>query len=824
MNNNENNIKMNRIVSTYTTSSLESQLHTLKERSQQLSQSLTQKLATSQSGQNLLHIGPSLSTLPPDLHSLITNLQPLKKDIELFQDKCFEEYKLLNDCSNNIEYMLRRCKNSNECANMYTDLVSAEHDIKLFNNNDNDTNTISCLERAALTTLHLVQELRKSTVDINNTSNSNNNGSNKDNNNMMDVEKAEFLIHLAPRVRRLESDSVRALSIALEQLLQEQQHLQQSQQQVQDDNDNTHITHVDDINNQNNNKELLLKKIGCCLRGLALLGRGKEAESAFATTAIMPIIRTKVSMGRLDEGGPRGHCCGLFSLLDDILYSICNTFGCIIRLSESMFNLSSNEKLTYQRPEIDLLVCGVWIPIVTALLTDPSIKMAIFSPGIASILQANYTAIDVFLSELAHRLLTTNADANTNTVQMQVEAAQIRIYEHPSTTDFYHKWNLPIYYQLRFGEACSTLNKILLFTQEYGWNCNDVYTESSEFINNNMNTQRVKVIQLPIEIKNKVKLPLFLQLYQILINLWSSDVILRPLTHRFLRGSIQIIHRTISFIKDGLNGIILFQNNNSTSQDPNTLSTSQYNWSQRIDDLASVAYELHLLHLFLTKYYLPIINNAIITKEDQQDNEKEELKLLVKELFLEASEPAIPSLIHNDIYNTHIVNILITNCTAPLSAVKGVAATYRMTNRPPPTQPSPFISTILRPLQIFLQTHSNHMIITVSSSTSWKQTIIDNVTSKYHVAIQELIETVKRTEVALKNRKSKKTMLGNNALMGGGNSSMTDGEKVRLQLLLDYRAYRKSIQDLGIDVSQDMIEMESSLSVGTAATASIGSN
>ena len=139
--------KMNRITSTYTTSSLESQLRTLKERSQSLSQSLTQKLATSQSGQNLLHIGPSLSTLPPDLHSLITNLQPLKRDIEQFQEKCYAEYKLLNESSHNIEYMLKRCRNSNDCANMYQDLVSAEQDILNYtnsNNNNNNVNNVSC--------------------------------------------------------------------------------------------------------------------------------------------------------------------------------------------------------------------------------------------------------------------------------------------------------------------------------------------------------------------------------------------------------------------------------------------------------------------------------------------------------------------------------------------------------------------------------------------------------------------------------------------------------------------------------------------------------
>merc|ERR1712157_588767 len=108
-----------------------------------------------------------------------------------------------------------------------------------------------------------------------------------------------------------------------------------------------------------------------------------------------------------------------------------------------------------------------------------------------------------------------------------------------------------------------------------------------------------------------------------------------------------------------------------------------------------------------------------------------------------------------------------------------------------PTQPSPFINTILRPLHQFIQTHATIIISSTNNNdnkkqqSSWKQNVIHEVTLKYHIAIQDLIDTVKRTEVALKNRKSKKTMFS--AYGGGGiagSSNMTDGEKVRLQLLL----------------------------------------
>jgi conserved oligomeric Golgi complex subunit 2 len=64
------------------TSALETKLKELRERSNKHSQLLTAKLASSQSGQNLLHIGTSLSTLPPDLHSLLTQLHPVLSSAE----------------------------------------------------------------------------------------------------------------------------------------------------------------------------------------------------------------------------------------------------------------------------------------------------------------------------------------------------------------------------------------------------------------------------------------------------------------------------------------------------------------------------------------------------------------------------------------------------------------------------------------------------------------------------------------------------------------------------------------------------------------------
>lgn len=74
---------------------------------------------------------------------------------------------------------------------------------------------------------------------------------------------------LSPRIRKLESDTAKCLVGKLEELLT------RMRQDAEND--------VEDASK----KENVLLMIGNCLRGLALLGKGKEAENAFARVAIM---------------------------------------------------------------------------------------------------------------------------------------------------------------------------------------------------------------------------------------------------------------------------------------------------------------------------------------------------------------------------------------------------------------------------------------------------------------------------------------------------------------------------------------------------------
>jgi hypothetical protein len=116
----------NDVPTAMSTSALESTLRDLKEKSNKHSQILTAKLASSQSGQNLLHIGTSLSSLPPDLHSLLTQLHPVVSSAEGTEKQYLQRLQKLVQLGNEIRVEERRVASARECADLYQDLLAAE--------------------------------------------------------------------------------------------------------------------------------------------------------------------------------------------------------------------------------------------------------------------------------------------------------------------------------------------------------------------------------------------------------------------------------------------------------------------------------------------------------------------------------------------------------------------------------------------------------------------------------------------------------------------------------------------------------------------------
>ena len=111
-------------------SALEAKARQLREQSNSHSQILTQKLASSQSGQNLLHMGTSLSTLPPDLHLLLQNLHPILSATELTEKQQMAQLEQVVLMRREILRQEKRCRQAEAAAELYQDLVAAEMTVR----------------------------------------------------------------------------------------------------------------------------------------------------------------------------------------------------------------------------------------------------------------------------------------------------------------------------------------------------------------------------------------------------------------------------------------------------------------------------------------------------------------------------------------------------------------------------------------------------------------------------------------------------------------------------------------------------------------------
>jgi hypothetical protein len=105
---------------------LETKAKQLQQQSAQLSAALTQKLATSQSGQNLLHMGTSLSTLPPDLHVMLQNLHPILSATEALEKTVAAPLEKVTAVQAVIGQQQARGRAALAAAETYQDLVAAE--------------------------------------------------------------------------------------------------------------------------------------------------------------------------------------------------------------------------------------------------------------------------------------------------------------------------------------------------------------------------------------------------------------------------------------------------------------------------------------------------------------------------------------------------------------------------------------------------------------------------------------------------------------------------------------------------------------------------
>jgi len=120
-------------------------------------------------------------------------------------------------------------------------------------------------------------------------------------------------------------------------------------------------------------------------------------------------------------------------------------------------------------------------------------------------------------------------------------------------------------------------------------------------------------------------------------------------------------------------------------------------------------------------------------------------------------------------------------------AIRGIPAFYRMLNKPVPTKATAYVDSALRPMKALMEVSAK--VAPDLAVKGWLQHAVDKAAAEFSVQAAQLLES----EASLKKR------LG---ARGGGESQVSDLEKIHIQLSLDVEAFTTGAAALGATATQ----------------------
>jgi len=160
---------------------------------------------------------------------------------------------------------------------------------------------------------------------------------------------------------------------------------------------------------------------------------------------------------------------------------------------------------------------------------------------------------------------------------------------------------------------------------------------------------------------------------------------------------------------------------------------------------------------------------------------------------------------------------LAERCVEVLRQLRGITATYRMTNKPMPTRHSHFVPGVLAPLRAFLDASppppeaKARLVAAVAEAVTVRYAMMRCVCvrfsdtcwfaqSRYDDLARDLVTTVRKTESSLKRLKDRRGGTGP-APAAAAAADVSDTDKICRQLALDAAEYARQLARFGVDAA-----------------------
>ncbi|KAF8844393.1 COG complex component [Paxillus ammoniavirescens] len=350
---------------------------------------------------------------------------------------------------------------------------------------------------------------------------------------------------------------------------------------------------------------------------------------------------------------------------------------------------------------------------------------------------------------------------------------------HPVFTMFNRRWQLPIYFQLRWKDIVGKLEDCL---------CSAALAPDSIIFTS---------------VRSAFLTPQAESIWVAVGSCWSAEVFIPELAYRFWKLTLQLLSRYKTWVEACLPQIELPAKATSPA-DKSRSSTPQAVSEPPPENSAAD-------DILLKQYAIVLVDIKAMTSQVLA-LWREEISMVLPELTTSqdvyidpesALREQLDSLDSIAVHLTRQIAILLARraCDA-LLPVRSIPSQFRaMSSKRMPTEPSYFIPLILRPVKAFFGIGGPSVAGDRLRDTLLKETateVFDGVCQRY---IQYLT-AMKKTEESLRRlKKGKKSTLG---IFGSASTSKDDDrdeERIRTQMIIDVEAFGRDGKSLGVDVS-----------------------
>ncbi|XP_058802585.1 conserved oligomeric Golgi complex subunit 2 [Phymastichus coffea] len=480
-----------------------------------------------------------------------------------------------------------------------------------------------------------------------------------------------------------------------------------------------------------------------CLRIYVSLDKVADAEEVVRKKIVVPAVENIISEHTFqnDPLGLKGTYQKLEKVLDNILRELLELTLQPDRITVKGFNFLVNSYW----PEVEQRIED-YLPII-------------FAPGNPELFHKRYTETLDFLLSFERKCCTPEV---VNSLK-----------SHPQYKRFLKKWNLPVYFQIRFQEIAGTAESVLSA---------NVSAASIRKNENSLNPD-----DFTLHATNIV--------WDCLLRIWAKEVFLPQLLHRFWKLCLQLCSRYQEWIRNSLKQVWPVTTVNETGRN------SEVDNSQRLEFLVGLYSDIEKLSTKMSNFIIMISDRILFLSPDVINLLNECTTETVKNLQ-NCQEPV----------TQEIIKELLAHSAIHLRQISDIPRLFRRTNREVPTKPCAYVK---RALDFFTTFYADYKKTSPQNIRQWLVLALTALTEQYMSCVKDVLTSIQKMEESLRRLKKglRDKSLGTSATENQGTS---DDDKIRVQLYIDVLSYIEIIKDFDIK-EEDVGNLKDLLEIVEAA-------